>query len=165
MFKPTQACCNWSSVIWHETSGRWQRSWTRRGVQCTGDSPVFAMVSLTETAWKFGEHNATQITSQRRRETITHVNKSVTKWLSDSAERIASSAGGVMLIWGKDDRNASLLYLSWFVFWKDDEKAVMFWLCYGFRFKISWTGVFVRLNKKPPGIKSFSAMIQFDQCR
>lgn len=59
---------------------------------------MFAVVSLTETAWKLGEHNAMQIASQRRRETITHVNKSVTKWLSDSAERIASSAGGVMLL-------------------------------------------------------------------
>lgn len=69
-----------------------------RGVRGTEDSLVFAVVSLTETAWKFEENKAMQITSQRGRETITHVNKSVTKWLSDSAERIASSAGGFMLI-------------------------------------------------------------------
>lgn len=43
-----------------------------RGVQ---DSIVFAVVSLKEIAWKFGEHNAVQITSQRGIETITHVNK------------------------------------------------------------------------------------------
>ncbi len=101
------------------------------GVQCTGNSPVFAVVSLTETAWKFGEHHATQIASQRRRETITHVNKSVTKWLSDLAVRIASSPGGVMLIWGKDDRNASLLYLSWFVFlegwWEGCHGLTLLW--------------------------------------